>query len=80
MINRILTGWTIPRAFYLLIGSLIFIQSIIQMEWIGIAFGGYFASMGLFGFGCASGNCYPMLKNIKSTESTNLDLEEIKKQ
>jgi len=40
MINRILTGWTMPRAFYLVIGLIIFIQSVVQMEWLGIAFGG----------------------------------------
>ena len=80
MMNRILTGWTIPRAFYFLIGSLIFIQSVFQVEWLGIVFGGYFASMGLFGFGCASGNCYPVSKNIKPSETTDLDFEEIKKQ
>ena len=80
MINRILTGWTIPRAFYLVIGLIIFIQSVVQMEWLGIAFGGYFASMGLFGFGCAGGNCYPVSRKTGEPETTNLDIEEIKKQ
>ena len=80
MINRILTGWTIPRAFYLVIGSVIFIHSIVQVEWLGIAFGGYFASMGLFGFGCAAGNCYPVSRKTNEPGTANLDFEEIKKQ
>jgi len=27
-------------------------------ETFGVFFGGYFASMGIFAFGCAAGNCY----------------------
>jgi len=80
MMNRILTGWTITRVFYLLIGSVIFVQAILQKEWLGIAFGGYFASMGLFGFGCAGGNCYPVSRKTEESETTALDFEEIKKQ
>jgi hypothetical protein len=80
MMTRILTGWTIPRAFYLLIGSIIFIQSIVQAEWLGIAFGGYFAAMGLFGFGCAAGNCYPVSRKIEEPETRALDYEDVKKQ
>jgi hypothetical protein len=79
MMIRILTGWTIVRAMYLIIGGLIFIQSIMQKEWLGIVFGGYFASMGLFGFGCAAGNCYPVSRSNKVPETTDLDFEEIKK-
>jgi hypothetical protein len=41
----------------LILGLGIAIQAIFSREWIGIIFGGYFASMGLFGFGCAGGNC-----------------------
>lgn len=33
-------------------------QSAISRQWFGVLFGGYFASMGLFAFGCASGNCF----------------------
>lgn len=28
-----------------------------SQQWMGTVIGGYFASMGMFGFGCASGNC-----------------------
>ena len=57
MKERILTNWTITRAFYLIMGLFVIIQSFTSQQWFGIAFGGYFAAMGLFAFGCASGNC-----------------------
>ena len=58
MLQRIVKGWTITRAIYIVIGTLVIFQSVENKEWIGILFGGYFAAMGLFAFGCASGNCY----------------------
>jgi len=78
MMRKLMTGWTIPRAMYLLIGGYIFIYSMLQMEWLGIVFGGYFAAMGLFGFGCAAGNCYPMTRNPPPAEKQDFDFEEIK--
>ena len=57
MKERILTNWTLTRVFYLIVGLFVIIQSFMNQQWIGIAFGGYFAAMGLFAFGCASGNC-----------------------
>ena len=57
MKERILTNWTFTRAFYLIMGLFVIIQSFMGQQWFGIAFGGYFAAMGLFAFGCASGNC-----------------------
>ena len=57
MKERILTNWTLTRAFYLIVGLFVIIQSFMSQQWFGIAFGGYFAAMGLFAFGCASGNC-----------------------
>ncbi len=57
MRSRILKGWTLTRGFYVLIGTLVIIQSYIDQQWFGVAFGSYFAAMGLFSFGCASGNC-----------------------
>lgn len=78
--NRVFTGWTLARVIYLSIGGLIFIQSLIVREWLGIIFGGYFAAMGLFGFGCASGQCYPMVnKNIQGVND-DIEVEEIKNQ
>jgi hypothetical protein len=58
MINRILTGWTFVRAIYLLLGSMVIFQSAVAKQWAGVIFGAYFASMGLFAYGCAAGNCF----------------------
>ncbi len=58
MKERILTNWTYTRALYLLIGIAVIFQSAMSQQWFGVAFAGYFASMGLFAFGCASGNCF----------------------
>lgn len=58
MKERILNNWTFARAFYLILGLTIMIHGITNLEWFGVAFGAYFASMGLFAFGCAAGNCF----------------------
>lgn len=58
MKKRILTGWTLIRILYVALGAIIITYSILNHEWFGILFGVYFASMGLFGYGCASGNCF----------------------
>lgn len=57
MKDRILKGWNLRRIFYILIGLMLIVQSILVRQWFAILFGGYFFSMGLFAFGCASGNC-----------------------
>ena len=57
MKERILSGWTLTRVLYLVMGTYIVVQSVLEQQWIGILLGGYFASMGLFAFGCAAGNC-----------------------
>lgn len=57
MKERILTGWTLTRVLYLVMGTYIVVQSVLEQQWIGILLGGYFVSMGLFAFGCAAGNC-----------------------
>ncbi|WP_373553554.1 hypothetical protein [Haliscomenobacter sp.] len=57
MKERILNGWTLTRVLYLVMGSYIVVQSVLDHQWIGILLGGYFAAMGLFAFGCAAGNC-----------------------
>ncbi len=56
--ERILTGWTFTRAFYLLAGSAMLVFSFLDKQWFGVAIGTYFAAMGLFAFGCAAGNCF----------------------
>ena len=72
MKKRILTGWTIKRAVYLIFGVLIVVQGFREKEWGWILAGGYFASMGLFSFGCASGNCYVEKERIDSTSSPTI--------
>ncbi|MGE3823060.1 MAG: hypothetical protein AB7G44_02460 [Bacteroidia bacterium] len=42
-------------------------------QWFGVFFGGYFASMGIFSFGCAAGNC--AVPKQKKTEATTQDVE-----
>lgn len=58
MKERILTNWTFTRVVYLALGIAVIIQSVMSHQWYGVAFGAYFAAMGLFAFGCASGNCF----------------------
>jgi hypothetical protein len=56
-LSRIKTGWTVMRILYIFMGSMIIYQAIAEKQWLLILFGAYFASMGLFNYGCASGNC-----------------------
>ncbi len=81
MKERLLTNWTYIRALYLILGLVVIIQSILSSQWFGVAFGGYFASMGLFGFGCASGNCFSGNIRTDAKQKSNIqdvDFEEIK--
>jgi hypothetical protein len=50
---------------------------------LGVVFGGYFAFMGLFAFGCASGSCFGGVRKIpnyqKHEDNTmDVDFEEVK--
>ncbi|MEO6832871.1 MAG: hypothetical protein ABI378_10295 [Chitinophagaceae bacterium] len=58
MKQRLTTGWTVRRVLYLIMGIFLIAFAISEKQWFAIAFGAYFASMGLFAFGCAGGNCY----------------------
>ncbi len=58
MLDRIKSGWTITRIIFLVFGLMIIVNSVVDGKWFGVIPGAYFASMGLFAFGCASGNCY----------------------
>lgn len=55
--NRLLKNWTWMRAVYLLIGILLIFQAAYAAQWLGVLLGSYISAMGLFGFGCAGGNC-----------------------
>jgi len=57
MKERILTNWNWMRVMYLLLGAFMTIQALASQQWFVALAGAYFASMGLFGFGCASGGC-----------------------
>lgn len=81
MKERLTTGWNFQRIIYLVIGSFILIQSLIELQWMGILFGSYFASMGLFAFGCASGNCFGSTCKTPGSKQNNIDkveFEEVK--
>lgn len=54
---RLTTGWNFQRVLFVVIGSFVIVQAIVDGQWMFAAFGAYFASMGLFGYGCASGSC-----------------------
>ncbi len=54
---KFLNNWNFRRSIYMLVGIFIIIQSVLISQWFGLIFGAYFTAMGLFGFGCASGNC-----------------------
>ncbi|MFZ1679117.1 MAG: hypothetical protein WAT91_17680 [Saprospiraceae bacterium] len=83
MKERIFTNWTFTRTLYLILGVVLIVESITSHQWFGVGIGGYFASMGIFAFGCAAGKCYggncavePQPKTTASIQ--NVDLEEIK--
>lgn len=83
MKKKFLTNWTFRRVLYLLIGIVVIVESVMIKQWIGIALGGYFAAMGLFSFGCASGNCFGgncTVKPQQTAENTiqDVDFEEVK--
>lgn len=82
MKNRILQGWTITRALYLLMGGAVAVQSIMENQWWGIVFGAYFAAMGVFNFGCAagcsSGACYNEPSSDRSGKIQDIQFEEVK--
>lgn len=77
MKERILTGWTFTRGLYLLMGILVIIQSAMQQQWFGVLFGGYFASMGLFAFGCASGNCFDSSCVTEPKQKSNTTIQDV---
>jgi hypothetical protein len=83
MKERILNNWTFMRALYLLMGIAVIVQSAMSQQWFGVAFGGYFASMGLFAFGCAagyccSGNCVTKPLQKFNTTMEDVEFEEVK--
>ena len=83
MKSRILTNWTFTRTLYFVIGIALMIQSINTRQWFVVIFGAYFASMGLFAFGCAAGNCFgnncaTTPKEKDSSSNQEIEFEEVK--
>jgi len=78
MKTRMFTGWTMTRVLYLLAGSALITESVISRQWFGVVFGIYFASMGLFAFGCAAGNCYAEPVASHTNADKEIEFEEIK--
>lgn len=70
MKERILKGWTLARVLYFSLGLFIIVQSIINEQYFGIPFGAYFAAMGLFAFGCASGRCHTPYSGADKKQTT----------
>ncbi|WP_107038263.1 hypothetical protein [Brumimicrobium mesophilum] len=77
MKERLLTNWTILRVIYLVLGTMVIVQTAMSREWIGVLFGAYFVSMGLFAFGCASGNCSGGNCSTDSKQNHNNKTEDI---
>lgn len=75
MKDRILKNWTFIRIVYLAAGIFVTAEAIRQQQWLGALFGTYFAAMGLFGFGCAGGQCYPQTTQKSDATSTEFNGE-----
>jgi len=75
--QRILTGWTFTRVLYLGLGAAVIINSATSQQWFGVLFGAYFASMGIFAFGCAAGNCFGRSCNSRPVQHQKTEVQEI---
>ncbi len=60
ILQRVTMPWTFQRLLYVALGSWMVVQSIADGQWSWSIFGAYFASMGIFSFGCAAGCGVPM--------------------
>ncbi|MFI5153763.1 MAG: hypothetical protein ACHQET_10550 [Chitinophagales bacterium] len=74
MKERILNGWNLQRAIYVALGGYMIVQSIMEKQWIGALLGVYFASMGIFAFGCAAGNCYAGRPDYKPKQKSQNEI------
>lgn len=71
MKERLTKGWTFGRVLYVALGAFVVAQSLIQQQWLGVLLGGYFASMGLFSFGCAAGGCFGGSQQVRSGHASS---------
>ena len=84
IIQRMLSGWTLIRGLYLVIGLFVIGQAIVESQFILLLLGGYFSSMGLFNYGCAAGACAtgfntPGPPQKQAVEVKDVEYEEIGK-
>jgi hypothetical protein len=77
MKERILTNWTFVRVLFVVIGISIIVQSVMARQWFGVFFGGYFTSMGIFSFGCASGKCFGVNCRTETSQSSASDFQDV---
>lgn len=75
--QRVLTGWTFTRALYVVMGTVVIVQSAINQQWFGVLFGGYFAAMGLFSFGCAAGRCFSGSCNTEPQQKSKTQIQDV---
>ena len=79
MKKLLFSGWNFRRVIYLIGGIFIVIQAVVEKQWFLLIPGIYFASMGFFAFGCASGNCYTGYQRPKANApAVETSYEEIK--
>lgn len=84
MKNRILKNWTIIRVLYVVIGGYTAFSAFIDNQWAFVLIGALFGTMGIFGLGCAGGNCPTNFKPTnpeeenKNKETIEVQYEEIK--
>lgn len=64
----------------MLMGCYVVFESAKEMQWFGVIFGVYFASMGLFGFGCAGGNCRFVPPQNEKSHTEDVTFEEVKQE
>ena len=72
MIQKIFSQWNFMRAFRLVMGIAILVQSVLSHDWMLAIAGILFTAMPLFNFGCcATGGCsLPVTKNNQQKETT----------
>ena len=79
ILKRVLTGWTFTRMVYAGVGLYIVVQALADKEWAFLPLGLYFASMGVFAFGCAGGYCGVPNKLHTESENDRVKFEELNK-
>ena len=77
--DRLLTGWNFTRIAYTAVGLYIVFQAFADKQWSFLPLGLYFASMGVFAFGCAGGNCYVPKSGTTTAGEVAVSFEEVEK-